>query len=91
MIALNFVSIRQLTTAFAIKPEQLYFCAPRLLTHANRLNVSSTEVVIFTKNVLHLLQFQNDDVFNKTSVPHYWKLAKLTYQHCQLHEGQQDS
>ena len=51
-IALNFVSIRQLTTVLAIKLEELYFCAPRLLTLTNPLNVSSTEVVIFKKNTI---------------------------------------
>lgn len=71
MIALNFVSIRQFVAAFAIKLDEFYFCAC-ILAHTNCLNAYSIKADIFWKtHVLHLLPFQNDDVFNKTSVPHY--------------------
>lgn len=48
MVALNFVTISQHTTAFASKLEALYFAAFRLLVHGHCLSISSTEVVIFT-------------------------------------------
>ena len=50
MIALNFMTISQLTAAFASKLEELCFAAPRLLVHAHCLSVTSTEIVVFSKH-----------------------------------------